>query len=72
MSYKNDSKINLNMDNVIELFKTFQNDSINNGVNMFNAHEPLVNSNNMLNHFHQFIKKYISVVKNTDEIINIT
>jgi hypothetical protein len=61
----------IDMNDVIDLFKTLQNDAINNGVNMFNANEPNVNSNNMISHFYQFIKKYIVIVKNKDEIINI-
>jgi len=61
----------INMDDIIVLFKTLQNDSINNGVNMFNACEPNVNNNNMITHFYQFIKKYIVIVKNKDEIANI-
>ncbi len=68
MATKNEA---LNMDDVIVLFKTLQNDSINNGVNMFNANEPYVNNNNMISHFYQFIKKYIVVVKNTNEIVNV-
>ena len=68
MANKNDT---INMDDVINLFKTLQNDAINNGINMFNANEPQVNSNNMISHFYQFIKKYIVIVKNKDEIINV-
>ena len=63
--------LTIDMNDVIDLFKTLQNDSINNGVNMFNANEPNVNSNNMISHFYQFIKKYIVIVKNKDEIVNI-
>ena len=61
----------IDMDHIITLFKTLQQDAIDNGIKMFNANEPQVNHNNMLIHFHQFIKKYVSVNRPIRDIINL-
>lgn len=54
---------------VMELYNHMKNDSRDNGINMFDANEELVNGSNMFSHFYKFIKKHIIITKSNDQII---
>ena len=55
----------------INLYTKMNDDSLDNGINMFNENNENVNTQNMFSYFYQFIKKYIVITKDTSKIIDI-
>jgi hypothetical protein len=55
----------------MHLYEKMKDDSLENGINMFNENNENVNTENMFSYFYQFIKKYIVIIKNSDKIIDI-
>ena len=70
MSY-NKIDIGNDMAGVMEIYTKMKNDSRDNGINMFNANEDLVNNSNMFSHFYKFIKRHIIITKSSDQILNV-
>jgi hypothetical protein len=62
---------NSDMTPFMHLYDKMKDDSLENGVNMFNENNENVNTQNMFSYFYQFIKKYIIITKNSDKIIDI-
>jgi len=55
----------------INLYNKMKDDSLDNGINMFNETNINVNTQNMFSYFYQFIKKYIIITKNTENIMDV-
>jgi hypothetical protein len=55
----------------INLYTKMNDDSLDNGINMFNENNENVNTQNMFSYFYQFIKKYIVITKDTSKIIDV-
>ena len=55
----------------MHLYEKMKDDSLENGINMFNENNENVNTENMFSYFYQSIKKYIVIIKNSDKIIDI-
>ena len=55
----------------INLFNKMNDDALENGINMFNENNENVNNQNMFSYFYQFIKKYILITKDTENIIDV-
>jgi hypothetical protein len=71
MSSKSHMK-NIEVADVTELFARMKEDAIENGVNMFNCNDSLVNNRNMIIYFYQFVKKYIVDTQTKDgEIVSV-
>ena len=64
----NDSQ---DMTHFMHLYDKMKDDSLENGINMFNENNEHVNNQNMFSYFYQFIKKYIIITKNNDKIIDV-
>ena len=55
----------------INLFDTMKNETMENGINMFNENNNDVNPQNMFSYFYQFIKKYIVITKKPENIMDV-
>ncbi len=55
----------------INLFNKMNDDALENGINMFNEKNENVNNQNMFSYFYQFIKRYITINKDTEKFIDV-
>jgi len=61
----------IDMTPFINLYNSMKDDSLENGVHMFNENNENINTQNMFSYFYQFIKKYIIITKDTSKIIDV-